>query len=503
MNGSSRATSGRSRTSATARWGSTRCRAPVNVSIAVWPWGAYLGDEGLKHGVRMKISVVARHGPQHRCRPRPRAPASTSTRALAKVEALKAGYDEAILLNPQGYVSECTGENIFVVKHGVRSRRRSRRPASPASPRTRVMTIARDLGFEVPDGEHPPQRPLHADEAFLSAPPPRSCRSARSTTARSASPARSPARSRRPTSRPCGARSTSTRTGWNMSTEYGSVPTPSRDLRHDAARRSASSRASRSPSTTSCASPSSSTTSASTTSRRAGPAPTPRTTSSSAGRRTSCSSSTSTLVAFGSTRRPKGKVDRRPTLRHLLEAGTSTVCIVGKSWDYHVTEALRTTLDEGAPWSPTRSSSSAATGARCSSTPSTSSTATSATPSSACGARGRGPGGAPALVLCDTNGGTLPHEVERIVREVVAYFGGDVGVAVHLHDDAGTGVANALAGVRRRLPGAGHDQRLRRAHRQLQPHHDHPEPHAEDGRRDDSRDRLERLTPVRTTSPSS
>ena len=56
--------------------------------------------------------------------------------------------------------------------------------------------------------------------------------------------------------------------------------------------------------------------------------------------------------------------------------------------------------------------------------------------------------GATRLVLCDTNGGTLPDEVERIVTEVVAYFGSDVGVAVHLHDDAGTGVANALAGVR-------------------------------------------------------
>src|SRR5204863_467078 len=61
--------------------------------------------------------------------------------------------------------------------------------------------------------------------------------------------------------------------------------------------------------------------------------------------------------------------------------------------------------------------------------------------------------GASRLVLCDTNGGTLPGDVERIVREVVTYFGGDtasggVGIAVHLHDDAGTGVANALAGVR-------------------------------------------------------
>src|ERR1044071_2909605 len=57
--------------------------------------------------------------------------------------------------------------------------------------------------------------------------------------------------------------------------------------------------------------------------------------------------STSTLVAFGSTRRVKGKVDSDDTLRHLVEAGTPTVCIVGKSWDYHVTEALGTTLDEG------------------------------------------------------------------------------------------------------------------------------------------------------------
>ena len=90
------------------------------------------------------------------------------------------------------------------------------------------------------------------------------------------------------------------------------------------------------------------------------------------------------------------------------------------------------------------------------------------------------------LVLCDTNGGALPHEVERIVGEVVAYFGGDVGVAVHLHDDARhRRRQRARRRARRRDAGAGHDQRLRRAHRQLQPHDDHPEPHAEDGHRDD------------------
>jgi 2-isopropylmalate synthase len=163
---------------------------------------------------------------------------------------------------------------------------------------------------------------------------------------------------------------------------------------------------------------------------------------------------TSTLVAFGSTRRVKGKVDSDDTLRHLVEAGTSTVCIVGKAWDYHVTEALGTTLDEGVAM----------------------------VADSVEFLRGNGIGvlfdaehffdgykrnpefslrvlegaterGASHLVLCDTNGGTLPDEVERIVGEVVAYFKGDVRIGVHLHDDAGTGVANALAGVR-----AGADQ---------------------------------------------
>ena len=90
----------------------------VNVSIAVWPWGAYLGDEGLRTGVRMKISSWRRMDPNVN----PVAAKGTGiyiNSSLAKVEALKAGYDEAILLNTQGYVAECTGENIFVVKNGV------------------------------------------------------------------------------------------------------------------------------------------------------------------------------------------------------------------------------------------------------------------------------------------------------------------------------------------------------------------------------------------------
>ena len=111
------ATSGPSSTSATARWGSTRCPARCNVSIAVWPWGAYLGDEGIANGVRMKISSWQRHDP-NAMPPAAKGTGMYINSSMAKIEALKAGYDEAILLSPQGYVSECTGENIFVVKGG-------------------------------------------------------------------------------------------------------------------------------------------------------------------------------------------------------------------------------------------------------------------------------------------------------------------------------------------------------------------------------------------------
>lgn len=158
---------------------------------------------------------------------------------------------------------------------------------------------------------------------------------------------------------------------------------------------------------------------------------------------------TSTLVAFGSTRRPAGKVDSDDTLRHLVEAKTPAVCIVGKAWDYHVLEALGTTLDEGVAMVADSVEFLRAAGLDVlfdaehffdgyKRTPEFSLRVLEAAAER----------GATRLVLCDTNGGTLPDEVERIVRDVVDYFKGDVGIAVHLHDDAGTGVANALAGVR-------------------------------------------------------
>ena len=158
---------------------------------------------------------------------------------------------------------------------------------------------------------------------------------------------------------------------------------------------------------------------------------------------------TSTLVAFGSTRRPHGKVDVDDTLRHLVDADTSTVCIVGKCWDYHVTDALRTTLDEGVAMVADSVEFLRRSGRRVlldaehffdgyKRTAEFSLRVLEAAAQS----------GAETLVLCDTNGGSLPHEVEEAVAAVRRYLGDDVRVGVHVHDDGGLGVANSLAAVR-------------------------------------------------------
>ncbi len=120
----------------------------VDVSVACWPWGAYLGDDAVTRGVRMKISSWARH--DHNVMP----PASKTTgnyvnSSLAKVEALKAGYDEAIMLSLDGHVSECTGENIFVARNGVLLTPPTSAGALEGITQSSVMTIARDKGIEV------------------------------------------------------------------------------------------------------------------------------------------------------------------------------------------------------------------------------------------------------------------------------------------------------------------------------------------------------------------
>jgi branched-chain amino acid aminotransferase len=139
----------------------------VNVSIAVWPWGAYLGDEGIKHGVRMKISSWQRHSP-NAMPPAAKGTGMYINSSMAKIEAIKAGYDEAILLSPQGYVSECTGENIFVVKNGRIITPPTSAGALEGITQDSVMTIAKDLGIEATTGNILRSDLYTADEAFLS-----------------------------------------------------------------------------------------------------------------------------------------------------------------------------------------------------------------------------------------------------------------------------------------------------------------------------------------------
>jgi branched-chain amino acid aminotransferase len=120
----------------------------VDVAIACWPWNSFFGDEVMNRSVRMKIASWSRH--DHNSMP----PAAKTTgnyvnSSLAKVEALRAGYDEAIMLASNGLVAECTGENIFVVRNGIVLTPPISAGALEGITQNSVMTIARDLGYEV------------------------------------------------------------------------------------------------------------------------------------------------------------------------------------------------------------------------------------------------------------------------------------------------------------------------------------------------------------------
>jgi len=165
--------------------------------------------------------------------------------------------------------------------------------------------------------------------------------------------------------------------------------------------------------------------------------------------------STATLVAFGSTRRPAGRVDEDPTLAALVGAGTSTVCIVGKSWDFHVTEALGTTLDEGVAMVGESVRFLRDAGLRVFFDAEHFFDGYKANPEFALRVlEAAATAEAEVLVLCDTNGGSLPHEVQRITAEVTSYFEG-TAVGIHTQNDSGCAVANSVAAV---LGGASHVQ---------------------------------------------
>ena len=116
--------------------------APVSVVVAVWPWGAYLGDDALEHGVRIKISSWRRNS-QNALPASAKATGQYINSVLAKVESLKAGYDEAIMLNEAGYITDGSGENVFVVRDGVLFTPPTQAGCLDGITRTSVMTRLR------------------------------------------------------------------------------------------------------------------------------------------------------------------------------------------------------------------------------------------------------------------------------------------------------------------------------------------------------------------------
>jgi branched-chain amino acid aminotransferase len=120
----------------------------VDVSIACWPWGAYLGDDAVNKGVRMKISSWTRHD-HNTMPPAAKTVGNYVNSSLAKVEALNAGYDEAIMLAPNGLVAECTGENIFVVRKGIVLTPPTSAGALEGITQSSVSRILADLGHEL------------------------------------------------------------------------------------------------------------------------------------------------------------------------------------------------------------------------------------------------------------------------------------------------------------------------------------------------------------------
>ncbi len=138
----------------------------TDVSIACWPWGAYLGDDALTTGVKMTISSWQRH--DHNIMP----PASKTTgnyanSTLAKMDAIRAGYDEAIMLNRAGNVSECTGENIFVARGGKLITPPLSSGALEGITQNAITTIANDLGYEVVIGDLSRSDLYIAEEIFV------------------------------------------------------------------------------------------------------------------------------------------------------------------------------------------------------------------------------------------------------------------------------------------------------------------------------------------------
>jgi branched-chain amino acid aminotransferase len=140
--------------------------APVDVSIAAWPWGAYLGEESGRTGIRAKVSTWRRL-PSDSVNPQAKASGTYLNSILAKIEATKAGYEEAILLDPAGSVCEGSGENLFMIVDGRVVTPSLATGALDGITRRSLLQIAMDLGYEVIERSIARAELYLAEEVFL------------------------------------------------------------------------------------------------------------------------------------------------------------------------------------------------------------------------------------------------------------------------------------------------------------------------------------------------
>jgi len=139
---------------------------PVQVSIAVWPWGSYLGEEGMQNGIRVKISSFIRPH-VNATMVRSKTTANYANGLLAKREALKDGYDEAMLLDTEGYVAEGSGENVFMVRKGV-IKTPPLTSILEGITRETIIQLAAELGMPLLEERFTRDELYIADEAFFS-----------------------------------------------------------------------------------------------------------------------------------------------------------------------------------------------------------------------------------------------------------------------------------------------------------------------------------------------
>jgi branched-chain amino acid aminotransferase len=140
--------------------------AEVNVTIAVWPWGAYLGEDALEQGVRIKISSWRRNS-QNALPAGAKASGQYINSVLAKVESVKAGYDEAIMLNEAGQITDGSGENVFIVRDGVVTTPPTSAGCLDGITRNTVITLAREQGYTVKEETLVRTDLYNADECFF------------------------------------------------------------------------------------------------------------------------------------------------------------------------------------------------------------------------------------------------------------------------------------------------------------------------------------------------